>query len=322
MTKKINVAFSSDDNYAQHMAVSIVSMLKNASTNSEINIFILYNSLTQKNLEKIKKIGRAHPACKIDFFKLNDEDFKDYPLQTGLHSIATYFRLKLPSMLPLVDKILYLDSDIIVRGDITNMWDFDLEDHLLAGIEEPRMLNRHRLADLGMKDSSPYINGGILFLNLEKMRSSDFEKKCQDFVERKGNILLYQDQDLLNVMAEFDLGILPLRFNSFYYVLEERFYDFISYSQQDIKIAKENPFIIHYNQHPKPWSQECFDPRAYYYFKYLIYTPYQYFYFTYTKNWVRYTLRKSLYNFLIVAQSKFPSTYKMIKNFKNKFFAK
>lgn len=277
MNNHISIAFASDDHYAQHMAVSIASLLRNASPRGAIDIYILHENLSSGHIEKISQLQALRPETQIEFLKIRAEDFKGFPLHTGVHSMATYFRLKLPSLLPEVEQILYLDSDIVVCGDIADMWtDFPCNDKLLGAIEEPKSLNAHRLTVLGMKNDSPYFNGGILYLNLKKMRDERFEDKSISYISRYKDVILYQDQDVLNALAEGDWRVLPLRYNSFFFVLEGIYKnDFRIYTAADIAEARKKPFIIHYNQHPKPWTVGCIDPRRGEYFKYLEYTPYK-----------------------------------------------
>lgn len=276
MSETVYVAFASDDNYAQHLAVSIASLLKNASAGYPISISILSEGLAETHREKLLSLATLRAQTDISFITLSLDDFKNFPLHTGLHSIATYFRLKLPSLLPTVDKILYLDSDIAVCGDIREFWQQPIDNLLLRAIEEPRVLNAKRLAALGMKDDSPYFNGGILYMNLALMRETGFEAQVAAYIARYQSVILYQDQDVLNALCEGRWSPLPLCYNSFYFVLERIYHhDFLCYGADDIARARKAPFIIHFNQHPKPWSEGCIDPRRSVYFRYLAETPYR-----------------------------------------------
>lgn len=319
MIYRISIAFASDNNYAQHMAVSIASLLKNASAGFPIDIYILHENLSVGHIDKIFHLRTLRPETQIHFLQISLDDFKDFPLHTGLHSIATYFRLKLPSLLPEVDRILYLDSDIVVCGDIADMWrSYPCKDKLLGAVEEPKSLNAKRLTVLGMKEDSPYFNGGILDMNLKKMRDTQFEAKSISYISRYKDVIRYQDQDVLNALAEGDWRALPLRFNSFFFVLEGIYKnDFRIYTAADIQQARQNPFIIHFNQHPKPWGEGCIDPRRKDYFKYIDLTPYKGFRVDQSKSWQP-ILKEKLRNSVFYLNTHAPFLYRVLRSIKRK----
>lgn len=312
--KTINVAFASDNNYAQHMAVSVASLMRNATSDCFLHIYILFEDLTDTHKNNLKKLSEIRKSTQIDFIKLSLDDFKDYPLHTQWHSIATYFRLKLPSLLPDITHIMYLDSDIIVCDDISDVWDsFVSQSAMIGAVEEPRPLYAHRLQSLGMKSESPYFNGGVLLLNLYKMRQKNFEEEARSYIEKYNQSIQFQDQDVLNALSEDDWKPLPLRWNSFFFVLEGIYRGkYKSYSNADIQIAKSLPAIIHYNQHPKPWAEGCIDPRRYAYFEYLEYTPYKGFKVNQSKSYV--PILKEYFRRLILQINVYlPSLYRALR---------
>ena len=272
----MHVAFASDNNYAQHLAVSIASMLSNAKTPGPLCISVLHDGLTQAHQEKISQLIALRSNTTLRFMIVQADDFRDFPLHTKLHSIATYYRLKLPDLLPNAAKVIYLDSDIVVKGDIADLWAEDLGELLLKAVEEPHSLNRARQNSFGMQEDSPYFNGGVLLLNLARMREQDFNKKAANLIAQYAPVLRYQDQDVLNALAEGNWALLPLSYNGFFYIFIGIYNaDFQHYSIDDIHKAREQPFIIHFNQHPKPWAEGCIDPRRTEYFRYIELTPYR-----------------------------------------------
>lgn len=276
MNAPIQIAFAADDNYAQHLAVSIASLLVNAKTPGPLCISILHDRMDKDHRGKITRLAALRPQSEIRFISVQATDFSDFPLHTKLHSIATYYRLKLPELLPDADKVLYLDSDIAVMGDISHFWNDDLGSLLLKAVEEPHSINTARQPRFGMKAESPYFNAGVLSLNLALMREQGFSHKAAAVVNQHADALLYQDQDVLNLLAEGCWAPLPLPYNSFFYIFIGIYArDFHYYGAEDIKAARQAPFIIHFNQHPKPWAEGCIDPRRAEYFRYIEMTPYR-----------------------------------------------
>ncbi len=315
----IQVAFASDNNYAQHMAVSIVSLLKNVDDSIAVHIYILYEDLEKRHIDNLKKLIGLHENTEIEFVKLSLDDFSGYPLHTEWHSIATYFRLKLPSLLPHIDRIAYLDSDIIVCGDISNVWKSFMADNvMLQAVEEPTPLYAHRLESLGMKVGSPYFNGGVLFLNLKKMREKCFEDNAVSYIQQYNRYIQFQDQDVLNALCEGDWKPLPLNWNSFFFVLEGIYKDkYRLYKRQDVLNAKSKPAIIHFNQHPKPWAEGCIDPRRMEYFKYLEYTPYKGFTVNQAKS-ICPVLKAYFSKIILQINIYCPSLYVLLRSFKRR----
>ena len=314
---RINVAFSSDNNYAQHMNVSIASLLKHISPKTHANIYIIYNNLSTTHQKNAKELEALHPNTSIHFEKIDIKIFKNLPLYNSHHSIEVYFRLTLASMFPEIDYMLYLDSDIIIQEDISNLWvDYSHNDCMLCAVEEPSTINKDRLSDLGMKETSAYFNAGILLINLDKMRSTHFEKQCFAYIDTYKDHILYQDQDVLNAVCEGDWEALPLSWNAYYFIYQ-RIYDktYYNYKKEDIQAAKTQPKIIHFNQHPKPWSAKCIDPRRRLYFKYLKYTPYKEFKvqhgFVFNS-----ILKRHLNNTLLYLQETYPIIFNFLRSVK------
>ncbi len=205
----------------------------------------------------------------INLSKICDKEFKSLPPPTDAHTIETYFRLKLPAILPKIDKVIYLDADTIVVGDIEKLWDEKLGDNILLAVEDPKYIHESRLADLGMKNNSPYFNAGVLLMNLAKMRVPEFERKLNSYVRKKFKVLKFLDQDILNALSEGCWTPLPLAFNSISPVCRKRRKnEFIFYTKDDAKQARQHPFIIHFTVTPKPWNPGCIDPRRGRYWEY------------------------------------------------------
>ncbi len=265
-----HVAFATNDEYAPHLGASIASLLLNAHNNNNISIHVLHQSLSDSNMCNLMHLKRLRSNTHINLLKVCAEEFKCFPLLTGNHTVETYFRLRLPTILSEIDKVIYLDADTIVVNDIEKLWDEEIGDNLLLAVEEPRHLNKERLAELGMKDDSPYFNGGVLSINLAKMRTIGFEQKVDAYVHKKFRVLKYQDQDILNALSEECWSPLSLAYNSYSYVCDRRREnEFVFYTKDNAAQARKHPFIIHFNQHPKPWNPGCIDERRKCYWEYL-----------------------------------------------------
>ena len=268
-TDPIHVSFVTNDQFAQHLGAAIASLLLNASSDERINIYVLQQNLSHSNRHKLVQLEKLHPNTHIHLLKVDGSKFMFLP-STHKRTIETYFRLELPTILPAIDKLIYLDADVIVMDNIKKLWDQEIGDNILLAVEEPKYLHKDRLENLGMKGSSPYFNAGVLLMDLKKMRTFGLKQKVLTYVSKKFRFLKAQDQDIFNALFENRWRALPLAFNAYGYLCHKRREDeFIIYTKKDVTSAEKNPCIIHFNLYPKPWHPLCTDTRRKRYWEYL-----------------------------------------------------
>ena len=132
--EKINICLSSDDNFAPYLLTTIISILKNANEEDEIYFYIIDNGISQINKEKLLKL-KAIKEFNISFASLNIEDIKKYTNWINMnknspYSVSTYSILSIPNLFPDIDKILYLDCDLIVTKSLKELFDYDIDNYL------------------------------------------------------------------------------------------------------------------------------------------------------------------------------------------------
>lgn len=176
-------------------------------------------------------------------------------------SAGTYLRLALPSLLPEIDRILYLDADVLVRQSLLPLWRTSLAGCVLAAVKGAVNLPEkwewnsarpywHLLA--GMKGG--YINAGVTLLNLDEARSRGLVKRWNELAEQK---LYYQDQDILNITCQGAIAYLPPKYNRLAYLSDEDYGQFAAegiFTEAACAEAQNNPVIIHYAG-DKPWKR-------------------------------------------------------------------
>ena len=116
---KINICVSCDDNYSKYAGVVIASALANASEDDYLSVYVLDGGITQEHKEEILSL-KSIKECDINFVEIDQSLFDEYA-KIKTHSyitIATYYRLKLPTLLPNVDKIIYFDCDMIINSSL------------------------------------------------------------------------------------------------------------------------------------------------------------------------------------------------------------
>lgn len=241
--KVIPIFFAVDDGYIPFLAVSLESLIENASSNYYYAIKILYTNVKEENKEKIIKYEREN--VKIEFVDLNYyiEEVKEKLYTRDYYTKTTYFRLFIPDLYPQYDKVIYLDSDIVVLGDISELYNKELGDNLVAAAPDDVIQNNpvfREYAELvvGVSSYKRYFNAGILLMNLDEMRKFDFQNKFLYLLETI-KFAVAQDQDYLNRLCKGRTEIIEKTWDRMPIPID-------SIEEKDLK-------IIHYNLIYKPW---------------------------------------------------------------------
>lgn len=257
--KIIDIAFCFDENMMKQACVSIASLLEYRLDNVEYNIYCVCSKeafVIREILESI--VGEYSTKSNITFLE-NNMNLKDGYEVRGI-TTSTYYRLNLHNLLPDVKKIIYSDVDILFKGDISELWDIDMEEYFIAGVKadvniRERWFERAKeeywkaLADWRGK----YINAGFIIMNLDKIRKAGLWNEWKKMVNNK---FFFQDQDILNITCKPYIKNLPMEYNRLMFYLSED-YDELRRNQvvrkEELDIALHRPRVIHYAG-PKPWN--------------------------------------------------------------------
>lgn len=255
MTDKINVCLACDDNYSKYAGVVIASILANANPQDRLNIYILDGGIKEENKQKIQSL-KSIKDCEISFITIDESMFEEYKkIPTLQHiSFATFYRLKLTTLLPDIHKIIYFDCDMAVVSSLQELFETDFETNYACGVR-----------DIGRKllrKNPNYVNAGMLFFNLDLMRKDNIESKFIEYIE-SGQRLRYADQDIINGAMLGRIKILDEEWN----VQSSNFTNRSSYTN--------NPKIIHFIAKRKPWMWASFSYHRNIFFKYLQMTPWK-----------------------------------------------
>ena len=237
----IPIFFAVDDNYAPYLAVSMRSLIDNASSEYQYNVYILIDKLNEYNTSVLcgmatdnVRVETVNVTAKLD--ALGDMlHLRDYYTKT------TYYRFFIPALFPQYDRGLYLDCDIVIKGDISRLYNVPLGDSMLAAAPEEVM----RMVDVfgtyveAVLDvpRNEYFSAGILVMNLAKMRRVALEEQFVDILGRR-TFRVTQDQDYLNVLCRGDFLMLDTSWNK----------------TACYEVDADTPVnIIHYKINWKPW---------------------------------------------------------------------
>jgi len=259
----MDICFSSDLNYAPHLAAAIASIFKHAKPNQAITIHILHSSGLDKECQaKICELAKLHSAAEFNFIAIDSDIANKFIIPDNTHlTKEAYFRILLSSLLPKLDKVLYLDCDIIVQADLTELYCTDISNHCIAAVPDSQGAEQRKRLSLNAENRY-YCNSGVMLINLARFREMDIERKLYNFSIELIEPLTLCDQDVINIILEDETTYLHSRWNMQY--LNEKYpYRDLSPEHED---AFTQPCIIHYVM-IKPWAMNCFHPYQNRYFE-------------------------------------------------------
>ena len=250
----INILVTLNSNYVRQLVVLLISLLRSNPGTSFI-VYVAHSSMTEQDFTFIHRHINT-PKCSIVRIRIPDHLLSDAPV-TRRYPKEMYYRIFAAQFLPReLDRILYLDPDIVVINSISALYDLDFQGYLFAAashIYEPlEKLNRIRL---NMPENSTYVNSGVLLLNLSLLRREQDMSEIFNYMRTYKNRLFLPDQDVLNgVYGKRILTVDPKIYN-----LSERYYFLhnLHPKHKDCKInldwVHRNTAIIHYCGKNKPW---------------------------------------------------------------------
>ena len=244
MNREIPIFFSTDDNYIPYLDVAISSLIANASKKFNYRIIVLNTGLSKANLDRIKQNERDE--FKIDFVDISDgvEKIKSKLKNVYHFSIVTYYRLFIASLFPQYDKVIYLDCDLVVLGDISELYHTELGDNILGACPEQFVQNTkefrvYAAQALGV-DPDRYVNAGVLLMNLEQFRKNKIEEEFIRLISEHDFDLLDPDQAYLNYLCYGKIHVLPNGWNK----------------EPMPLVCEGKKNIVHYALYKKPWQYD------------------------------------------------------------------
>ena len=243
---KIPIFFAVDDEYIPFLAVALQSLIENSKKENYYLIKILYTNITEENQNKIKKYEAENINIEFVCLSYYINKVKDKLYTRDYYSKTTYFRLFIPDLYPQFDKVLYLDSDIVILSDVADLYNEDMESNLLAAapddvIQTIEVFREYAEKVVGVATYKNYFNAGILLMNLDELRKFKFQEKFLYLLETV-KFSVAQDQDYLNRLCKGRVKLL------------ENTWDRMPIGG-DIT-NRDELHIIHYNLAFKPWHFE------------------------------------------------------------------
>ncbi len=251
----LNILVCLDSNYINPLKVMLYSLFSN-NENSNFDIYLMHSKIPQDKLNSLNDyIVSNWPNNSFYPIKVSSDDFKNAPV-VSYYSEEMYYRLFAHKYLPKnMERILYLDPDILVINEINDLYNVDFGNNLFAACHHNKIfikgINKIRLLQYQIEE---YYNSGVLMMNLTEQRKRIEEKEIYDFIEKNKAILILPDQDILNSLYSKDIKDV----DEILYNYDTRFYTyykFLSKGKVDMDYIFDNTVILHFCGKKKPWKK-------------------------------------------------------------------
>lgn len=260
----MNIVMATSDLYSQPAVVTVYSLLMNNTGAESLKIFYISNEITEPHKQRLRDIA-CEFGRKIVFLTMPDKLYNNSGLMRT-HSIVysyCYFQDILPDN---VDRMLLLESDTIVLGDLSEMYETDLGDCLVAACDD--LQSKYCKQRVGIAPDSPYFNAGVMLFDLKRLRQEGFSTKITKIIQSGRAKYLYEVQDELNYALEGRVKIMPPRFNCTTAVELFSYDDMRRYrwpstccTREDFDNARQDPVVVHFTKNQiiqsRPWVEGC-----------------------------------------------------------------
>jgi lipopolysaccharide biosynthesis glycosyltransferase len=250
----MHIVCATDGNYMRH-CIAMLQSLRKHNPDPDLHVHLIFDNANPETLS----LAVAHMRSLLPSFSLlqaNSKPLDGFPVN-GHATVATYFRLLLPELLPhSVNRVIFIDADTIVTDNLSPLWQMELHGHALAAVPEHRLSCKDHGHEFGS-----YFNAGVMLVDLDQWRQSNLLERGRRFANNNPDKMRHWDQDVLNHVFANDWLAISDRWNACPHLFGlTREYDDYDYQfTAEEKGAMANPAIVHFaGPGPvKPWNARC-----------------------------------------------------------------
>lgn len=283
----MNVAYHSSNEFSPILGVSITSLFENNKDFEEINVFIIEKAINKINKEKLLKLAQSYGRniYFIDMPEINETEKLNLVKVSSKWGFDGYIRIFLDIILPeSIDRVLYLDSDVLVVDSLSKFYNMDLDGHCAAGIMD--CLSEDYYDVLGFGAEARYCNSGVILYDLKKWREMNMRQAIHDYVDKHNGYVFFMEQTVLNGVMEGKWLIAEPRYNLLTMIMAFSYDEMQKvrkakryYSREEVEEAIAHPAIIHmtraFTVNKRTWVVGSNHPALSYYEKYKCLSPWK-----------------------------------------------
>lgn len=268
---KMDIVACTDNGYIMPTGVMMQSVCVN---NPDVDIvfhIIIDGSVTTSDQHDLEDVAAPFSGKTVTFHLVDASMFPIFPNTHNYITQATCYRLVLPKIMSeTVNKVLYLDGDIIVRHSLSPLWNTDLQNYAIAAVTDVASAHIEFYNRLKYPPALGYFNAGVLLINLKYWREHDVTNAIFDYMKSSYRDIRLADQDALNVVFRDKKIELPIKYNyQNGFLTKEVLFDYWKYEKQLLE-ARKDPVIVHFTTFDKPWNayQRFGHPYRHLFYKY------------------------------------------------------
>ena len=262
----MEIVCSTDNCYVMQTGIMLTSLFEN-NREADIRVHVLHNGIDSNSITLIERIACDY-GQKITFYLVDESLFSAFPIgRDGQNthvgtSYATYYRLFLSELLPNdINRVLYLDGDIIVMDSLNELWATDMHDKAIAAVPDSYNNKIEHYNRLHYPQQLGYFNAGVLLINLDYWRTNNVVSAFCQYASARPDSLYCHDQDILNYVFRDCKIVLPLRYNMLNEYWFKTRHSVVSWEfDSQMQYGQQHPAIIHFTGLPKPWFSNCHHP--------------------------------------------------------------
>lgn len=244
----MDILVTFDDNYVEPALEMLYSLKMH---NDNLKIHVIYDNLSDESIEKLETFIKVNEIGEIKFYYFETKKKDLSVIKTDYITKSCYLRLYAPYIIKNVEKILYLDPDIVCQKSLEEIYSINLGDKIIGAChnmlrENIDFLRKIMLRDLGLPIDSYYVNSGVLLIDRKKYIDFITIEELDKFLEENTNRFEYHDQDVLNYLFHDQIKIAAHEFN-------------YQINAVDLHNVDYNQVLIHYSEKMKPWKEDYND---------------------------------------------------------------
>ena len=261
----IPLLFATSNDMALPLSAAIISAFENANANTYYFVYVMVDStFSSRNADVLGDLPRRYGRHSVKIVTIDEALFDDVYLRIGHITYVTYFRLLAPKYFPYMDKIIYMDVDVIITKDLYDLYNTQIEESYIAGVNGASYIyyqgsKQHLKKRLKLSSIDKYINAGVSLFNLRKIRRDGKDVELLRLMRRKYSSM---DQDIINVSFQNAIKLLPFKYNA----MTKYSAPYAEYGNHDNRLSEiygeeefyegvKQPVIIHYADKLKPWNE-------------------------------------------------------------------
>lgn len=257
------VVYACNNNYVEQTIISMVSLLENNCV--LVKFWIVSDGITSDGMHSIIE-KTCNYDCEIEFLEIKDILNGIILVDGNRHPKTIYAKLFLQNFIS-SERVLYLDSDTVINGDLSEIWNRKMDNELVAGIQMP--YSDALKQSMNIEQSSPYICDGVVLLNLSLWRKHNIDDECRKYIDHYQGEPPMLSEGTLNYVCQGRIGVLLPKYNlmpsMIMYTSDQikKIFEINDYyTKRELEEAKCNPKIIHFIKelYNRPWYEPCDHP--------------------------------------------------------------